>query len=984
MTTRSRKLFTFEYMGQNPKTRVLVPNAATKYNPEHHFMMSEESDYLGTVLNGVPYATFKTDDVEEMENLLQNGYIDAAGREWRDFFSYWKDQEGHAFLVPAEANLDSLDQIGIFTEMKTLADFMKVGKYVNRLFAALQKDWAGDSLSVWGKEVSWNEVEQTAIIKIDTDSAELSDEDRELCIRYVDLKTLTSEQRALVDGCIVVSEKACKRLGLSKEPRLGMAWRGTFGTERGIGKGHILYKNDMSVDIVIYGPKTIVKTDRFFFGSMGELHVGDPHTDRQAFINFHFHRPGLAVDLAKRYMREVIEASKNEAKLRRLFLRHTADMSHADMNQEAWILRRSLSYGVSFLRFPGLFRRVVRYLMTKVMQCNEKARIPMSSESYSVAEYGYVLPDPNVIDELGDVHPENGIPRGHIVFPDIKPGTPVACYRQPSENTNAWVSLKVTYKPEYKRFAGRGICLIGQGADEILGRLGGGDMDDQFVIVHDPVWVEAFHTMRPYPETDRISEEEALDAQEKLSQAQTELSEFEDELLWDIKDRNTGRYSRKHVSWQIDMAKNARAGIGPVVNYGMMDLLMSDPDHVKSMLEDLKKNPEAYEWLEEYSEQQYLGDDYIEGTNECGYHARRLMTNLEKVIDGNVKDSTVLTVLGDVAGTIKAFHKNCKVYPESMAISERIPQSKVEKGDYITARSLFCHSLETINALAEKLADIFKEREWALVTPADKDLRMDGLYAYEKEISIRVGGDWQRTDDGWVRVDEDTASIMDLWAMSWREEMSQPGNHDGAYKRICDLITEQLQGEDDYMMERLAVEIYYRTYKRYENNPKIDEQSGNMRGFNDGLLWSPVFGDHFINALRRTRLGGYYRVAEIRPEYRRKLLDVSVLVEVRTHSVYIQDSNDQFTKWIGLVSGKAPDGKFRMDSGMICFRESKPICQPQDIFLLAQKPLTRVVPSAKKDDETGTAGVTQPVGPESPTPFGKLLNKALDILGIKK
>lgn len=959
MTMLSRKLFTFEYVGQNAKTRVLVPNTATKYNPEHHFMMSEESDYLGSALNGVPYATFKTDDVDEMENLLQNGYVDADGREWRDFFSYWKDQEGHAFLAPADANLESLEQVGITTEMKTPADFMKVGKYVNRLFAALQKDWAGDSLAIWGKEVSWNEADQTAIIQLDIQGEGLSDEDKEISVRYVDLKTMDDERKALVDGAIAISEKGCRALGLAKEPRLGMAWRGTFGTERGLGKGHIEYIPWLNVDVVIYGAKTIVKTDKFFFGSMGALHVGDPHTDRQAFVNFHFHRDGLGVDLAKTFMREVIEASKNEAKLRKLFLRHTANMAHADMDHEAWILRRALSYGISFLRFPGLFRRVVRYLMTKVMACHDRARIPMSSDSYSIAEYGYVLPDPNVIDSEGNVNPENGIPKGHIVFPDIKPGTHVVCYRQPSENTNAWVSLTVTYKPEFKRFAGRGICLIGQGAHEVLGRLGGGDMDDQFVIVHDPRWVEAFHTMRPYPETEKVSEEFPAEDAAALSAKQSELAAFEDELLEDIRDRNTGRYTRKHVAWQIDMAKNARAGIGPVVNYGMMDMLMSDPDHQASMLRDLKKTPEAYEWLEERNP----------------YQASFFMTNLEKIIDGNVKDSTILAQLGDVAGSIKEFHKKCSVYPESMA--SRIPMSKLEKGDYVLARSLTCHALELIRALRDKLTDIFTEREWALVTPADKELRFD--YPYEKEIGIRVRGEWKKTDEGWERQDPDTLSIMDIWGQEWRDEMSQPGEHDGAYERICGLIAKELSAEDDDMMERIAVEIYFQTYKRYENNPKIDEQSGRMRGFQDGLLWSPVFGDHFINALRRARLSGYYKVAELRPEYRRRLTDASVAVQVRAHSVYIQDSSDEFTKWVGLVEGKAPDGKYRMDGGLICIRQAKPICCPQDTFLVAQKPLTRIIPSA------GKPAVEDAPKPEGePTGFGKLLNKALDVLGVKK
>jgi hypothetical protein len=967
---KSRKMFAYENTDKGVKYRVLVPDTSTKYDPKNHFMSFEESDYLADALKGVPYATFTTDQREEMEDLLMNGYKDKENRVWIAFFAYWKDQEGHAILVPEGSSIRDLRDVGILTSMKTPADFMKVGKYTNRLFAALPKpapiidQKSGEvrmlGFGVWGDEVSWNEADQIAIIKLDIDGVDLTDEDKEISIKYVDLKTLNDEQKALVDGAIVISEKAARVLNLSKEPRLGMAWRGTFGTARGLGKGHILYKNDMNVDVVIYGPKTILKTERFFFGSMGELHVGVPHTDRQAFVNFHFHRPGLAVDLAKTFMREVLEASKNEQALRRLFLRHTVDLQHSDLDQEAWVLRRALAYGVSFLRFPGLYRRVVRYLMKKVMACDLRARIPMNS----IAGYGYVLPDPNAIDAEGDVHPENAIPEGHIVYPDVKSGTKVVCYRQPSENTNAWVALNVMYRPEYKRFADRGICLLGRGAHKVLSRLGGGDMDDQFVIVHDPKWVEAFHTMRPYPETQKLSAQ--LEDEETIGQ-RTELARITDELTEGIRDKNTSHYTNKHVSWQIEMAKNARAGIGPVVNYGMMDLLLSDPDHTQSMLADLTNLPEATGWLEDYRSEAYRGEDALPGTTPFGYHARRFMTNLEVVIDGNVKDSTLLAQLGDVAGTIKAFHANVEVYPASMA--ERIPMSKIKAGGYVIARSLTCRALEMIRLIRDRLSDIFVEREWTLVAPADKDLRVE--YPFEREISIKIRGEWKRTPDGWKRLDEDVLSLMDIWGLEWRDELAKPGSHEGAYERICNIIAMELYGEDDDYMERLAVELYFQTYKTYQSTPKVDEASGRLRGFNDGLLWTPIFGNHFINALRKARLSGFYKAADIFPQFRRRLMDNVVAVEIRNHLVYVQDTDDQYTVTVGTVWGKSPDGRFKMDGGLIEFRASQPICQPADPDLISQKPLTRIFPSSvqpedKKDEAKGV--------------FGKLLNKALTIL----
>lgn len=959
---KSRKQFAYDYIGEEAKFRVLAPDAG-KYNPSEHFLWFEESDYLADALAGKPYATFKTDDRDEMENLLQNGFADKNGTIWRAFFPYWKDQEGHAFLVREQdfGKNPDLRIVGVNTFMKTPADFMKVGKYANRLFAALPKrDPRLDSNgriemhdAVWGIETGYNPVEGSALIELEIDSTDLTQEDKTLSVKYVDLNTLTVEQKGAIDGCIAINEKAAKRLNLSQSPRIGMAWRGTFGTQRGLGKGHILYVPHLNADVVIYGPKTILKTEKFFFGSMGELHVGIPHTDRQAFVNFHFHREGLAYDLAKSYMRQVVENSKDELSMRAMLLKYTAGEQQS-LDQEGWILRRAAAYGISFLRFPGLFRREVRYLMKKVMQCDERARIPMDS----VAGYGYVLPDPNMIDSEGDIILENGIPEDCIVYPDVKPGVKVVCYRQPSENTNAWVALKVVSKPEFQPFADRGICLLGRGAHKVLSRLGGGDMDDQFVIIHDPKWVESFHTMRTYPETEKISAEVTEEEQDAYDKTQVELNAFTEELLYDIKDRNLSHYTNKHASWQMEMAKNARAGIGPVVNFGMIDMLLSDPDHQKSLLADLwKSHPEQAEWLEEREP----------------WQASLLMTNLELVIDGNVKDSTLLHKLGKPAEMIKQFHKNCHVYPECM--SNRIPASKREKGDYVFAQSLMCKTLEQIRILRERLQEIFIEREWALVTPADKDLRHTG-YPYEKEIAARVRGQWKRVDDQWERVG-DELSLMDMWSQAWREEMAVERNHDDAYDRICGQLMDELAGEDDDMMERLAVELYYQMYKTYANNPKVDETTGALRTYPDGLLWSPVFGNHFINALRKSRLSGYYKAAEIMAEYRRRLLNKSVAVEVRSKLLFIQDKEDNFSVLVGTVSGKAPDGKYRMDGGLIEFRRPQPICLPQDYFIVAQKPLTRVFPSAKQAE-------VAPVESKPSGAFGKMLGKALEVLGVKK
>lgn len=987
---KSTKAFAFEYVDGMPKLRTMVSPAEVKYNPELHFQWFEESDFLVEALNGIPYATFKTDNTDEMSDLLQNGFVDKDKQIWTAFFAYWKDQEGHAFLAPKAAKV-TLRTLGVRAEMKSNADILKFDKYCNRLFAALPKKLYGGSDPAWGTEVEWNEEEQYALIQLNPHD-DLSEEDCLISIKYVDLKTLNEEQKALVDGCIAINEKATRALGLSNQPRLGMAWRGTFGTSRGLGKGHIKYVPHLSHDVVIYGPKTILKTEKFFFGSMGPLHAGDPHTDIQAFVNFHFHRPGLAVDLAKEYMREVIAASKDEDKLRRLFMRHT-DTRRIETDQEAWVLRRALEFGVSFLRFPGLYRRVVRYLMKKVMACDSRARIPMQSDSYSKALYAYVLPEDPCIGTEGEVLPQRGINKGTIVVPDLKPGTRVICYRQPSENSNAWVSLTVVSRPGYEKYAGRGICMLGQGAHDVLSRLGGGDMDDQFVIVHDPVWVEAFHTMRPYPETEKISAETSPEEQSLYDQDQAMLDNFTDELLHDVQSNRLDDYTHKHVQLQMDMASKQRAGIGPVVNFGIDDMLKSDPDHQKSMLADLKKHPEAADWLAD---------------ERTPWQAAKYMTNLEIVIDGNVKDATLLNKLGDVAGTIKAYHKAQRVYPACFAgnalavangqitedkLKSRIPRLVAISGQFVVARSLTCRALEAINALSQRLNDVFIEREWALVDTADRAFRPHGApantqpYGREAELVKLVRGIWRKDETGeWINQDPDQPILMDMWNTLWRKEMEQTErSHDGAYERICKQMASILPMDDANLMERIAVEIYYQTYKKSEpNGPKVDPVTSKFRNYPDGLLWSPLFGNHFINALRAERLSGYYTVVELRPEYARRLMNKSVSVQVRSHNVFIQDSEDNFTVWVGYIAPKSstgtmlPNGTFRMDSGLIEYRKSQPICQPSEDYLIpAQALLTRLYP--KKDQSVIEQDVaTKEVRPTSA--FGKLLNKALTIL----
>ena len=134
----SRKQFAYESMDGETRYRILLPSDAPKYKSDEHFQWFEESDYLAQALKGIPYATYKTDVKNDMSELLLNGFVDKAKEKWVPFFAFWKENEGHAFMIPsitkASLETDSFisaayfqDTTRVLTEAATLGkiDFLR-------------------------------------------------------------------------------------------------------------------------------------------------------------------------------------------------------------------------------------------------------------------------------------------------------------------------------------------------------------------------------------------------------------------------------------------------------------------------------------------------------------------------------------------------------------------------------------------------------------------------------------------------------------------------------------------------------------------------------------------------------------------------------------------------------------------------------------------------------------------------------------------
>jgi hypothetical protein len=868
---------------------------ADKFDPAIYFQPYEISDYLEVYLKDEPWFDIISDDPDTLFQYATKGFV-LGGESWRYLFGYQRDIRGKIIMVKRDSRFRGLEDIGIRTHMDDLSDCLKVGKYVNRLIAPSDIN----SRAITGQEVSWNPNDNVAIIHLDNGF--------DISVKYVDLDTLDPDQKALVDGCILISPSGATALDLNPDAKLGMAWRGTFGTQRGLGKGHMMLIPQLGIDVVIFGPKEILTTDKFFFASMGEISGKAliPHTDAQSFVNFAFHRKGMAVELARDYMLGIIEATKDEKALRRLFLKYISRDNIFGEEVDAryrdpWILLYALRYGVSYGRFPGLLRRVQRYFFTKVMQA-ETGRIPMDK----VAKYAYVMPDPYVFDEEGDIHLERSrIEEGQIVVPNIPNDKEVAVYRQPNENPNAHKVLQNIYSRDYRSFRGAGLCLLGRGAKDILGRLGGGDMDDSFIIVHDPAWVEGFKTLAPYPETAKIgAEEEDEEAlvdytEDERIMWQREAAEMFDSRLSvpDVK-----HYTKRHFFYQIEMAKRSGAGIGPVVNANMIDLLLSDPEHKKSMIEDLRRQNtpvtlERADWLEKREP----------------YQMKLYATNLELIIDANVKDQALLAKLGDVRGELQAFHENTQVYPLCMAAGRqrpsgqgqgRIPASKVARGDYSIARSWMCRALLHIRTMRDQLQQRYRNFEWIMVAPADP--QVTDFFPPSEETKLILNGDPERKIRG----------IRGFWADSWREAFAAGKSEEdlnALNDELCKKLDDSLKPFGQQIRMELAVELYKEVYRGSFVEGKTSPETGEIRRYPDGLLWSPVLGFALIDAFRACGVAGYYVNVDLDRVWT-ELIDSTVHVVIKGTNVFRTSDN----ALLGFVPpNQVKEGEYVMDGGLI-------------------------------------------------------------------
>jgi len=469
----SRK--TFHVVSEDGLRRLRVafnPAVHKTYNPDRMFHpIWESSNFLDMFLPAnATYGEISIfgggsqtllDAVQEFEQIGRRGFYSTklpVDQAHRVIYGDW-DEHGSSVLVPVGCGVSKLEDISVNLVMNSEHDRLKVRKYFRRIRA--HHEWAVGGTVSPGYATNLGEVIRGHV------GGQTFD------ILHVDLEQLGERNRALVDGIHLVDVNLLHRLGeITNSPKMqnmqvGDAFKGTMFSRLGLGKGFFHVVELPRYAMIVYGPKTQVRFDKFFFGSLGDVKGGHARTCIQsmgAFITDDSKH--LWVDQARLFIHEVMVALKSEDGLRRMVLTNIdpATKPGADNNTEAWVLVEALRHGVPILKNPGLFRRATQLLLTQVLDC-ERGRIPFGADAH---RYN-LQPDFSAFDlETGDVDFRNSvIPENAVVCMDADIG-PFAMYRQPLGNAMEAVTTVNIHDRRFRRFIGRDRVILGISALEQL------------------------------------------------------------------------------------------------------------------------------------------------------------------------------------------------------------------------------------------------------------------------------------------------------------------------------------------------------------------------------------------------------------------------------------------------------------------------------------------------------------------------------------
>lgn len=918
------------------------------------------------------YIVLGTDDLQLMQQINSRGWTDNKGNNWKVFYLTPRDRIARAYLVPRASKVNNMDDLGIHTRAMDFYDQgPKVNKYQGRIIVPNVDKF------VFGKLMSSDEETRVGSHRLENG--------RSITVRHLSFEGINPRIKAMMDGVIFLNPHGAIALGLCSDPdekdpstrvadaarglrppKLGDAWYGHYTDHVGLGKGTIVLIPWLKYDVVVPGTKELVYTDFTYAASFGALGVSVPHSDAQSVVNFKQHK--MLRDTGISFMKELYSSCSNAGKLRKFAIRHiralqkTRAMSGEGIDYDAYVLSGLFKRHIDPLMFPFAMRRLIR-LMTHAISDFDRLRVPLD-KTHKIA---HVIPDVYCIDEQGNCDmSKSKVPAGYVAFADLPHNTEVVLTRQPNENTNAHIIAKV-WNPEddnpYRKFRGRGLVLLGPGLDaenpgalEFLERLGGGDMDDTFIITHDPVLVNHFRTLPRYPEVDKAAIlAEFIQAQEfeEMSEVDDWAVEFVDSL--EEFDRYTDRYradddtvvfGQKQFAAVLRRAQRAGIGIGPVVNALIADFMLSDPEYKASILECLdsaiasnqakldkldRGNPLYVQAIRQLTAIIRLFTSKRKWLEErVPYQGARLATFLELVIDGAAKGENMEVLGMDVGAWVRNFHIDTQIYPTMCSWGRkrpgidtvgRIPMSKQKAKDYILVDTPICKVVKELTVLRNRMLENLKHLQWRNIKLALYEVT-DHFYCDEEDTPYIVvhGNPADREND---------PGILKIWNQGWADFRNDYGDSDAERNKAhIDLEQKVYEYEARYEltdeeMMTLSVELYKHLYRSEYDEAELDDD-GKVREFPDGLLGITQHANAFFAALDQVKLNKVpitadTRMVELDHMYS-YLIDSTVNVKVKEGIVYRVVDNSA----LGTVDD-CLDGTYVMDCGEITLREVNPI-----------------------------------------------------------
>jgi hypothetical protein len=312
---------------------------------------------------------------------------------------------------------------------------------------------------------------------------------------------------------------------------------------------------------------------------------------------------------------------------------------------------------------------------------------------------------------------------------------------------------------------------------------------------------------------------------------------------------------------------------------------------------------------------------------------RKVASNLERFIDA-VKMGREIEGLTELLDQVDSILAESQVLPMCwMYLGKggrgKIPVSRLVDQDYVLAPSLVCDVLSGIRLEVDKLLEALREEEWTMVQPPPETLGLafpwDVATAdVARELRAEWREQWANFFDGQYLDDKKKPielsrmyQIIDSGGTVYLQDGSEV-KLDGI-KNMFGKWDEGIPKDEPQIRTQIAAHLARMIY-RTRHNEAVRNDSGERRGFNDGLLWTKSIGLYYIQALKDAGLTAEYLPIKF-DRYSQDLSDIDF--EAKVYKGLVIRKSDVFE--VGYVVGKLPkDGEYNVEGGLLVVQEAAP------------------------------------------------------------